>query len=572
MARMIPKYIHAETKSPGEHELFNKLRDDPGTKSWIVLHSLDIANHIKRLSGELDFVIIVPQKGVLCLEVKAANSIRRKQGIWYYGSSEKSDRRGPFKQASEAMHSIRQRLVQVDPTLSSVMFWSAVALPYVEFNIYPDEWHHWQVIDSRDLRSKTISEIVQGVLNSARQFISKTKLSWFDPRGKTPSATQCQSISQILRPDFEIYKPPRLEVENLDKEVKRFTEEQFNALDAMEANPRIIFKGPAGTGKTLLAIEAARRGQANNRKALLLCFNRLLGKKLETETSFLFPGVIATNLHKHMLNVAGIDLDKLASSPEFWQSDLPAEAIDKLLVGSSDQFLFDEIIIDEAQDLLRRNYLDFLDVSLRGGLKEGQWKLFGDFERQAIYGNSSDITLSAVIRKYLGTTSVYSLRINCRNAPRIASFVQLLSQLTPEYSKVLRPDTSFEPRILFYREATGQIQLLERAIHELREEGFNYGEIVVLSTRADSEAIASKVTGRYGKKLLPFEQSSKRHIGYCSIHSFKGLEKQAVIVTDVERIGDDKATSLFYVATTRALHRLYILANEKVKQDILRII
>src|SRR5688500_9443632 len=97
---MIPPVVHGGCTSPGEREIFRRLRDDPATSDWIVLHSLDVAEHRKQIAGEIDFVVIVPAKGVLCLEVKACRSLRRDGGLWYYGTEAKADARGPFKQAS----------------------------------------------------------------------------------------------------------------------------------------------------------------------------------------------------------------------------------------------------------------------------------------------------------------------------------------------------------------------------------------------------------------------------------------------------------------------------------------
>ncbi len=77
MARMMPAFCPAECPSPAEPEIFAALRDAPGTGDWIVLHSLDIAQHVKQVSGEADFVVIVPDMGVLCLEVKGATTITR---------------------------------------------------------------------------------------------------------------------------------------------------------------------------------------------------------------------------------------------------------------------------------------------------------------------------------------------------------------------------------------------------------------------------------------------------------------------------------------------------------------
>jgi len=103
---MIPPYISPSCPSPGEREIFRRLKNDPETSDWIVLHSLDIADHVRQISGEADFVIIIPAKGVLCIEVKACSSLRRENGQWFYGLDNRPDRRGPFRQASEASFSL----------------------------------------------------------------------------------------------------------------------------------------------------------------------------------------------------------------------------------------------------------------------------------------------------------------------------------------------------------------------------------------------------------------------------------------------------------------------------------
>ena len=115
MARMIPPIIPISCSSPGEREIFTRLKDELGAKDWIVLHSLDIAHHLRQIAGEVDFVIIAPGLGVLCLEVKACHSLGRANGLWYYGHDPHGDPRGPFKQASEAMHSLRKQVVRIEP-------------------------------------------------------------------------------------------------------------------------------------------------------------------------------------------------------------------------------------------------------------------------------------------------------------------------------------------------------------------------------------------------------------------------------------------------------------------------
>ena len=572
MARMIPAQIYAGNPSPGEKEIFRRLAKDPNTKDWIVLHSLDITEHVKRVAGEADFVIIVPHKGVLCLEVKATSRIRREDGLWYYGSNPKPDKRGPFKQASAAMYSIRERLLKKDQSLSSIPYWSAVIFPYLEFDISSGEWHHWQVIDSSGFRRMPTSLLINNVLEEARKFLKEKGVFWFGESSNEPTTPRCEQIAKILRPDFEIYEPPRKKLDRLGQDIKHYTEEQFFALDAMEANPRVVFSGPAGTGKTILAIEAARRSCVAGNRVLFLCFNRLLGHHLEEETFAIQPGLSVGTLHKHMLAVAGTNFHGETLSSYFWQEELPQKAIDKLISDTTEKYLYDEIIVDETQDLLRNNYFDFIDLSLKGGLSAGKWKFFGDFEKQAIFNANIEFRIGEVLFTRLGNAPQYTLRVNCRNTPRIATLVHLLGNLNPEYLKILRADDGAEPEIIYYTSEEDQKQRLLQALQKLKRDGFANSDIVVLSTKAQDKAIANLIRPSSGMRFSSFENQSDKQIRYGSIHAFKGMESPAIIVTDVKTITGERAESLFYIAMTRALHRLYVLADNNLKPNILEVV
>ena len=208
---MIPPAISPSCRSPGEREIFARLKDEPGTQDWIVLHSLDIAHHVRQVAGEADFVVIAPTLGVLCLEVKACHSLQRRDGLWFYGHDPKGDPRGPFKQSSEAMHSLRQQVVQGEPALSQVPFWSAVAFPYVDFAVASDEWHLWQVIDAARFRRQPLATLIRAILRNARSYLSaRPSSAWFHETDRLPDQQQAAAIAQILRPSFEIHrKSPR---------------------------------------------------------------------------------------------------------------------------------------------------------------------------------------------------------------------------------------------------------------------------------------------------------------------------------------------------------------------------
>ncbi|MGB9616890.1 MAG: NERD domain-containing protein, partial [Desulfomonilaceae bacterium] len=370
-----------ENQQTGEGLIFRMLQNTAGTDDWIVIHSLDIADHSKQVSGEIDFVVIVPRAGVLVLEVKGCRSLYRDGGLWYCGASSVPDHRGPFKQASHAMYSLRSKLAQKRPDLSHILFWTAVVFPYLRFDEESPEWHRWQVIDQQALSGNSVEELFRRVLVRAKRFISeKTGKSLFSVDRDAPTAKQCREIAQELRPDFEFFESPRSRIKRVMEEIKFFTEDQFVALDAMERNPQILFVGPAGTGKTLLALETVRRCAGQKSKVLLLCFNRLLGAWLSEQVKGLGSTTCRT-IHSYMMEIAGSNPPDAPQDSSYWKQELPSLAVERLLQDYDEGKQYDSLVVDEAQDILTESaYLDVLDLSLKHGLSHGMWRFFGDFE------------------------------------------------------------------------------------------------------------------------------------------------------------------------------------------------
>ncbi|MHB8718542.1 MAG: NERD domain-containing protein [Candidatus Dormibacteria bacterium] len=568
MARMIPATIDPNTPSPGEKDVFQRLASDRAASAWSVIHSLDLPHHVRRISGELDFVLLIPGKGILCVEVKAAASISRRDGLWYYGREPKGDPRGPFRQAAEGMHSLRERLARRYPPAASAVFWSAVVLPYTSLDFHSEEWHEWQLIDSPRYRSSSLAESCAGVLDRARSLLAtKRSAGWFDPGSGSPTAEDCDRIAHVLRPDFEAFQSPRERRRQVSAELKHYTKEQFEALDAMAMNPRVVFQGPAGTGKTLLAIESARRGTADGRRVLLACFNRLLGSWLRQETESLGGSVTAGTLHSYMFGLAGIEPPPGADR-RFWEEELPHLALERLL-DEEGAAQFDLLLVDEAQDVLDDRYLDVLDLSVAGGLAGGEWQLFGDFERQSIYGSGA-VTLEAFLERRASGVPVYSLRTNCRNTPRVASLVRLLSHLEPDYARVLRPDDGVEPELRFYPAERPPADALTRVLDELRSDGYRGRDVAVLSPRASGSSAQGVTEQPWCDRIRPFGDPSGSHTAYGTIHAFKGLEAPAIVVTDLDDVSGPAAEALFYIAVTRPTERLVLVLPDSARASMAR--
>jgi hypothetical protein len=545
---------------PGEKALYGALMSSADTEGWIVLHSLAIAEHIRQVEGEADFVIIVPRRGVLVVEVKSHNTIDRlDDGRWKLGTDAPTDR-GPFQQAGEAMHSLRGFLKKKNVDLRSIPVMSAVWFTHVRARtmLPPNpEWHGWQVLDSEDLRTNAPAAILRTLADGTAHL--DDKVQYFAYGGVGPDEPTAQRIASVLRPRFEMHMMPGDSRRARETQLVAFVEEQFQALDAMADNRAVLFSGPAGTGKTLLAVEAARREAAMGHSGRFLCFNRFLGRRLIDDLKEV-PQLQFGTFHQEMLRIAGIAAPNGAGS-YFWERELPDRAVEALLENPRDS-ASDYLIVDEIQDIAREPFLDVLDLMVRDGLAGGRLLLFGDFENQSIFGAGDG---RGLLRDRVTHLASHRLTENCRNLPRIGYQVNLLSKLEPGYQRFRRQDDGIDPRFVSIRAGEDQSVALVGAVRQLKSEGYELNEIVVLSP-ARSMSTAETTTDPWLRQVLRAADGARPCPGqlqHCTIHAFKGLEAPAVVVTDLDGHMVPSLESLLYVGLTRATDRLFALIESE---------
>lgn len=567
MARMIPPMYAADT-SQGERRVFELLQNDPDTKDWVVLHSYGISNHRSKRNAEIDMIVLVPGHGVLCLEIKGSK-VSRREGIWDYGY--KTSVEGPFRQASTAMHALRDSIARRDSLCRSILFWSGVIFTSQSFHEQSPEWQSWQFLDGADLTRRPISKLIIGMLERAHSHSASRSgaANWYDNEVSRPSPNQVSRLVQLMRGDFEAVASLKDMVLQAEQTIKKLTEEQYVVLDALEDNERILVNGLAGTGKTVLALEAARRACHNGVTVLLVCFNRLLRDWMSSEVENIAAtssgSIRATHLHGLMREIVG-QAAPVRPDNRYWTKELPEQAL-LALWDDPNAKKYDVLIVDEAQDILTAEYLDVLSELLVGGLAGGNWMIFGDFRNQAIYidsaGRSAD-ELTKDLAQRAPYHAKHNLYVNCRNAERIASTLTLVCSLNPSYKKTIQDveGAGVEPR--FWKDEAEQQAMLSEVLRELRS-AFETGDIIVLSTRRDEQSCASTLA-QAGMALAPLRQTNRGiiEIPYTTIHAFKGLEAQAVVVTDITSL-DDEQRALLYVAMSRARIRLVLLMKESCR-------
>ena len=207
---LIPDNI-TDFNSLGEKIIYMKFKRDGSTESMYILHSLFTNHHIKNISGELDFLVLAPNEGFFCIEVKHGG-ISRKNGDWCF-----TDRYGkttvkkisPFAQQSATMNSFRDYVLkkikhkkELHDRFSKLLWGSGVAFTSMkEFVDFGPEGHSWQVLSEQGLNLPISSYISTLSKGSHRE---SSKKQWYDINKSRPTKSDCEELVKILRGDFEI--------------------------------------------------------------------------------------------------------------------------------------------------------------------------------------------------------------------------------------------------------------------------------------------------------------------------------------------------------------------------------
>lgn len=493
--------------------MFDQLRatfSGPDQNGWFAMHSLNLPRHEYKRFGEIDFVVCGPD-GLFVLEVKGGG-VSCHDGIWEttnrFGETERL-RESPFKQAEGALHGLRGKMPASLSNLFVVGY--GVVMPDVER--FPDsaEWDRAVIADGRDFRQFE---------KWLERFISYWRAK--DTRKPTASPSQLNVLQQHLRPDFEAVVPLHVSAHDVETRIARLTEDQLRLIDVVEANPRVICSGGAGTGKTMLALELAKRWGASGMKTALACHSPWLKRFLERNA---VPGLIVSLAESIHVAAKRVGLKQ-----------------------------FDALIVDEGQDILNLEALDQLDNYLCGGISEGRWCFFHDAN------NQSGLCGSYVPDAYDYLESFCPVRIplktNCRNSLPILQRIQ--GDLDADVGNSGVGDGP-AVREVHVADADGAVQALEKELRSLVDgEGFNPGDIVVLSPFTFAHSWTSSLPAELCDSIAVLDDASPsnvdRHtIGFAQIGDFKGLESEVIVLVDMPRPGrSETLRSYHYVGMSRA--------------------
>ena len=326
--------------SQGERKVFKVFRNC--SKDFTILHSLDLPQHRYQTQGEIDFVVLVPKLGIFIIEVKGGG-LKRKQGQWFstnpYTNQERAIK-DPFNQASDNMFSLIDK-VKKELKIKNLLWGYGLICPAMPLSsIHVGDYEKWRLWDRNNM-SQPIEEFIE--------ILGRNEIKKQTDLGRRPTLLDSKTIDKIvdfLRPDFECPKLLSVDIDDISDRIDRYTKEQFNLLDNISLNPRIVVQGGAGTGKTLIATEATRRAVHNHKKVLFLSYN----KQITTRVNYL---LIKEGYFKYFPNPPVVKtfasfIGKYAFQNTYFLSE---KLIEKFL---SFQSVFQEMVdrIDELPKLL----------------------------------------------------------------------------------------------------------------------------------------------------------------------------------------------------------------------------
>jgi hypothetical protein len=542
----LPESVLNDPQKQAERRVFDSL--SALGPSFVIFYSVawQARKGGKARDGEADFVIVHPDFGVLVLEVKGGGvSFNAQTGEWTttdrYGEIFVID---PVEQARKSHYTLLEKLKDL-PEWDNSRFLTighAVCFPDV-------------VVENKPLKLDLPREIVidHNDLKNIEDTIQKVFDHWAEKSKRVPlGRDRLAMVESLLAKSFKIFTPLGVELDREDEKLIELTERQFLLLNVLAARRRALIAGCAGSGKTMLAAEKARRLYEQGFNVLLTCFNAALAEDLARR----LPDITVLHFHglcKEMAKQAGFAVRSAKNEQEYNEVILP-----EMLMKAVDETgpMFDAIIVDEGQDF-KETYWIALTSLLKE--KEGIFYVFYD-DNQNIYGGGSSL-------KGIIDDDPFLLPENCRNTKSIHRVVNAF--YSDRKRIICNGPEGRLPELHTYRDSPEMLKSIQSILNKLiNEEHVPTEDVVILTPHSQERSMLMDGT-KLGNFFLSTNPSQRRNeIQVTTIHRFKGLERKVVILAEVDNKFMYNPEVLMYVGSSRARTHLLFFVEQSAPKGI----
>ncbi|MFL5270911.1 MAG: AAA family ATPase [Anaeromyxobacteraceae bacterium] len=481
---------------------------------------------MKGYLGEGDFVLAHPARGLLVLEVKGGH-LRQESGQWTSNGTPLD--KAPLDQARGYLTKLLGRL---DGFGSCPPAWgAAAAVPDTVFDRQPEQADLSDVgLGRTQLHwfAESFPAIVKRALPAASA--ADARGDWIQRLHKLWGETWVPSLSLGAR--VKLGEEKRLALDAF----------QLFTLDALAEHDRALVQGGAGTGKTLIAVEAARRAAQDGKKVLLLCFTQALRKWLAARLA-------GTGVDVETVSGLAKKVAEAATGPWGAKDLTDSEQWRKYFESAMDccEPRWDVVLVDEAQDLPYEAW--FFVKALSDGRRlwafhdpgQGFWK-----DRSP----PSDLF-----------PPPFKLTRGQRSPAGVAALAERYAGCPADEKVIARAVADDTLGLVACPAQSSTAHAVALLVDKLTAQGLLPGDIGIVSLRGQTAPDALHRQPRLGHHAFALADADDME-GRLVVDSFlrwKGLERPVIVVADVT--GDLKELGTrMHIALTRALTAARVVA------------
>lgn len=525
--QVLPEQEPRPTTSHAERTLWKAFTRCP--QPWTTFHSLKLRTGTA-WEGEGDFVVCDPERGFLVLEVKGGQ-LECRDGRWHQNGA-------PLKKAprDQAQGFARSLAAEVQRTLGEeVGFGVACVFPDTDFSDGPASGDlRGLVLGRRDL--SYLGEYLPGLFDRAVRV----------PRVK-PSSRWLPLLEKLWG---RTWKPTVKLTDRVHDALARavcLDDRQLTVLEIAGETPRALVEGPAGSGKTLVAMELCRRRALAGRRTQYLCFTDALARAVERQFAAEDFGdqprpraISVRQFAVDLLRRQGVPIPDATKA--FWDEVSFTAAVDALPPEAERP---EVVVVDEGQDLEANDWL--LVEQLAG--PRGLW-VFRD-HRQAFW---TDRVLPPALAATLGGTFKLPTSYRCPGS---------LAEFAAQYVGDPAPRSLPGAEVLKLVTTDGDpVDALCRELDGLFAAGARPQDVVVVSLAGQKRSTLFQREALGPTRLVHADApDAGEHAVAETFLRFKGLERPFVVITELEGKHVTHYETRLHIALTRATVQAIVVTS-----------